>query len=126
MAAAEVDAVVHEVAHALQVAMLLATQVRQSAGVQTEDSIRLEAAVSRAAKALKRLTPDGVVAAADDAEGMRGMRHMAHTIGLTDLLMTASKSKQGSQIKELLRKALLLLGASDEEVPRGRHDSTRK
>jgi hypothetical protein len=46
--------VIGQVADALQTAVLLATRVRQRDG---DEAIQLEAAVDRAARALKRLEP---------------------------------------------------------------------
>lgn len=50
----------------------------------------------------------------DDDENVKDMRAVASTIGLTDLLVRAHASKQGSQIKELLRQALRLLGIPEQ------------
>jgi hypothetical protein len=43
-------------------------------------------------------------------ENVRDMRAVAKEVGLTDLLVKAEASKQGSEIKDLLRRALDLLG----------------
>ena len=60
------SAVINEVAHALQVALLLATRVRQSLRAQADDAVELEAAVVLASKALRRLSPDGIMDEIDD------------------------------------------------------------
>ncbi|MGH6691772.1 MAG: hypothetical protein ACREF4_13960 [Gammaproteobacteria bacterium] len=48
-----------EVADALQVASLLATRLRRDLGEHAQNAIKLEAAVSRAVRALRRLQPKG-------------------------------------------------------------------
>lgn len=53
----EKDAI-EQAANALQAAVMLSTRVRQRSGEQMDDTIQLEAAVERAAKALKRLHPN--------------------------------------------------------------------
>ncbi len=45
------------VANALAAAVLLAAQVRRTAGEQADDTIKLEAAVDAAARAIRRLEP---------------------------------------------------------------------
>ncbi len=53
-----VKAAIEEAANALQTAVILATRVRQTAGEHGDETVRLEAAVERAATALKRLSPE--------------------------------------------------------------------
>ena len=48
----------------------------------------------------------------DDDENIKDMRAVAKTIGLTDLLVKAEASRNVGQIKELLRRALGLLGVT--------------
>jgi len=51
--------VIDEVANAMQTAVVLAARVRRSAGEQSDDAIKLEAAIDRAARALSKLKPEG-------------------------------------------------------------------
>ena len=50
----------------------------------------------------------------DNDENVKAMRETARTIGLTELLVKASQSTNSEATKELVRKALHLLGVSDE------------
>jgi class 3 adenylate cyclase len=54
-----VQAAIEEAANALQTAVLLAARVRSRMGEQFHEMIQCEAAVTRAAKALKGLSADG-------------------------------------------------------------------
>jgi len=58
MTANEKDAI-DQLANAIQTALILATRVRRNAGEQANESIQLEAAVDRAARALAKLKPEG-------------------------------------------------------------------
>jgi hypothetical protein len=49
--------VVDELANALQVAVALATHLRQQSHATADDAVALEAAIRRAASALRRLQP---------------------------------------------------------------------
>ena len=51
-----------------------------------------------------------IAAYLDDDENVKAMRETARTIGLTDLLVKASHTNNAGAAKELLRKALRLLG----------------
>jgi hypothetical protein len=46
-----------EAANSLQVATLLVSRVRRTAADQADDSVQLQAAIDRAARALRRLLP---------------------------------------------------------------------
>ena len=46
-----------EIANAIQPALLLSTKLRRELGSNAEDVVRLEAALDRAARALRRLQP---------------------------------------------------------------------
>ena len=59
----------------------------------------------------------------DDDENVISMRETARTVGLTSLIVRALNNKSAGQTKAMLRAALRLLGATDEEVSRER---TRK
>jgi hypothetical protein len=52
----------------------------------------------------------------DDDENVKAMRETARTIGLTDLLLRANNSTEGSEVNEFVRQALRLLGVSAEEL----------
>jgi hypothetical protein len=58
MADDETKAAIDQAANALQTALVLATRVRQRIGEQADETAQLEAAVERAAKALKRVSPE--------------------------------------------------------------------
>ena len=62
----------------------------------------------------------------DDDENIKDMRAVAKSVGLTALLVRAHASKQGSEVKDLIRQALRLLGVTDEEVRRERPNAPRK
>lgn len=49
----------------------------------------------------------------DDDENVRAMRETAESIGLTDLLVRATQTADGSLSMELIRQALTMLGAGD-------------
>ncbi len=49
--------VIDEVAHALQIAIGLATRLRRNSQDTVDDAVALEAAIGRAVAALKRLQP---------------------------------------------------------------------
>lgn len=59
MANNDIRAAIDEAANALQTAVVLATHLRQTIGQQVDEAVKLEAAVERAAKALKRVSPGG-------------------------------------------------------------------
>jgi len=46
-----------EIANALQPALLLSTKLRRELGDKAEDAVRLEGALDRAARALRKLRP---------------------------------------------------------------------
>ena len=55
----EMKDAIDQAANALQTALVLATHVRRTIGEQVGEAAKLEAAVVRAARALKRVGPDG-------------------------------------------------------------------
>ena len=50
---------IDQIANALQVINLLSTRLRQDLGESAQHALDLEAAADRAARAMKRLQPDG-------------------------------------------------------------------
>ena len=52
----------------------------------------------------------------DDDENVKAMRETARATGLVDVLVQANRSQNGGQTKDLVRQALRLLGASEEEL----------
>jgi hypothetical protein len=51
----------------------------------------------------------------DDDENVKAMRETARSIGLTDLLVKVSQTNDAGAAKELLRKALQLLGQENRK-----------
>jgi hypothetical protein len=54
----DIRQVLDDIANALQPALLLATKLRRELGDRAEDTVLLEGALDRAARALSRLRPD--------------------------------------------------------------------
>ena len=59
MADTDIKEAIEQAANALQTASVLATRVRQRIGEEVAETVQLEAAIRRAGKALKRVSPEG-------------------------------------------------------------------